>query len=104
MISKTSLLSFLPLSLSPSLPPSLPPSRTATKSEISKAYRKLAQKWHPDAYDGDDKKAAEKKFYDIAAAKEVLTDPGSLSLPPFTQSVQYIPSSLPPFLRAAAEV
>lgn len=25
--------------------------------------------------DGDDKKAAEKKFIDIAAAKEVLTDP-----------------------------
>jgi DnaJ family protein C protein 3 len=50
--------------------------RTANKQEIVKAYRKAAQKWHPDNYpDGDDKKVAEKKFIDIAAAKEVLTDP-----------------------------
>ena len=32
--------------------------------------------WHPDKYDGEDKKHAEKVFMDIAAAKEVLTDPG----------------------------
>lgn len=49
--------------------------RTAQKREILKAYRKLAQKWHPDNYQGDSKKEAEKKFIDIAAAKEVLTDP-----------------------------
>lgn len=49
--------------------------KTATKQEIVKAYRKAAQKWHPDAYQGDEKKVAEKKFIDIAAAKEVLTDP-----------------------------
>lgn len=49
--------------------------RTATKQEIVKAYRKAAQKWHPDAYQGDEKKIAEKKFIDVAAAKEVLTDP-----------------------------
>jgi DnaJ-class molecular chaperone len=41
-----------------------------------KAYRKLAVKWHPDHYQGDDKKKAERMFIDIAAAKEVLTDPG----------------------------
>lgn len=35
----------------------------------------MAQKWHPDAYQGDQKKLAEKKFIDVAAAKEVLTDP-----------------------------
>ena len=41
-----------------------------------KAYRKLAQKWHPDNFkEGDEKKSAEKKFIDIASAKEVLTDP-----------------------------
>lgn len=34
----------------------------------------MAQKWHPDAYQGDAKKVAEKKFIDVAAAKEVLTD------------------------------
>jgi hypothetical protein len=33
-------------------------------------------KWHPDKHEGDEKKVAEKKFYDIAAAKEVLSDPG----------------------------
>lgn len=51
--------------------------RTASKKEIIKAYRKLAQKWHPDGYQGDEKKQAEKKFIDIAAAKEVLTNPGT---------------------------
>ena len=50
--------------------------RTATKSEISKAYRKLARKWHPDSYNGEEEEKAEKMFLDIAAAKEVLTDPG----------------------------
>lgn len=49
--------------------------RTAGKKEILKAYRKLAQKWHPDNFHGDEKAKAEKKFIDIAAAKEVLTDP-----------------------------
>ncbi|ETN62741.1 Tetratricopeptide repeat protein [Anopheles darlingi] len=49
--------------------------RSATKQEIVKAYRKAAQKWHPDNFQGDEKKMAEKKFIDIAAAKEVLTDP-----------------------------
>ncbi|TMW49100.1 hypothetical protein DOY81_005834 [Sarcophaga bullata] len=49
--------------------------RNASKQEIVKAYRKAAQKWHPDNFQGDEKKIAEKKFIDIAAAKEVLTDP-----------------------------
>lgn len=51
--------------------------RTATKQEIVKAYRKMAQKWHPDNFANNEaeKKIAEKKFIDIAAAKEVLTDP-----------------------------
>ena len=35
--------------------------------------------WHPDKFqDEEDKKKAEKKFIDIAAAKEVLTDEGRL--------------------------
>lgn len=55
--------------------------RSAQKREILKAYRKLAQKWHPDNYQGDSKKEAEKKFIDIAAAKEVLTDPGQCFSP-----------------------
>lgn len=49
--------------------------RTASKREITKAYRKAAQKWHPDNFpESEEKKRAEKKFIDIAAAKEVLTD------------------------------
>ena len=51
--------------------------RTANKPEVLRAYRKLAIKWHPDKYEGEDKKKAEKMFIDIAAAKEVLTDAGS---------------------------
>ena len=40
-------------------------------------FRKLAQQWHPDNFqDEDEKKRAEKKFMDIAAAKEVLSDKG----------------------------
>lgn len=55
--------------------------RTASKSEINKAYRDLAMKWHPDKHeDEDDKNIAEKKFYDIAAAKEVLSDSGELHI------------------------
>ncbi|XP_053978717.1 dnaJ homolog subfamily C member 3 [Hylaeus anthracinus] len=50
-------------------------SRTASKRDIIKAYRKAAQKWHPDNFqEGEEKKRAEKRFIDIAAAKEVLTD------------------------------
>lgn len=52
--------------------------KNADKREITKAYRTLARKWHPDNYvsESDEvKKKAEKKFIDIAAAKEVLTDP-----------------------------
>ena len=49
--------------------------RTASKRDIVKAYRKMAQQWHPDNYQMDEKmkKIAEKKFIDIAAAKEVFS-------------------------------
>ncbi|XP_051995464.1 dnaJ homolog subfamily C member 3-like [Xyrauchen texanus] len=51
-------------------------SRSANKQEIIKAYRKLAQQWHPDNFQSEtEKKEAEKKFIDIASAKEVLTNP-----------------------------
>jgi len=50
--------------------------RNARKQEILKKYRKLAREWHPDNFrDEKEKKNAEKKFIDIASAKEVLTDP-----------------------------
>lgn len=47
----------------------------ANKKQILKAYRQLAQQWHPDNFKPEEKEAAQKKFIDIAAAKEVLTDP-----------------------------
>lgn len=47
-------------------------SKTATKDEISKAFKKLARKHHPDFNQGD--KEAESKFKDINEAYEVLKD------------------------------
>jgi len=49
--------------------------RDSSKKEISKAYRKLAQKWHPDMFRSvEDKETAEKKFMQIATAYETLRD------------------------------
>ena len=51
--------------------------RNAKTTEINRAYRKLAIKWHPDKHpEGPEKEKAEKMFMDIASAKEVLTDKG----------------------------
>ena len=52
--------------------------RNAPASEIKKAYRKLALKWHPDKNRGGDPKRlekAERNFKLIARAYEVLGDP-----------------------------
>lgn len=46
-------------------------SESATPQEIKKAYRKLAQKYHPDKNQSPE---AEEKFKEIAAAYEVLGD------------------------------
>ncbi len=43
----------------------------ASQEEIKKAYRKLAQKWHPDRSDHPD---AEEKFKEIGEAYAVLSD------------------------------
>lgn len=47
--------------------------RTASASDIQKAYRKLAKKLHPDLNPGD--KAAEEKFKEVASAHDLLADP-----------------------------
>ncbi len=47
--------------------------KTATPAEIKKAYRTLANKYHPDKTKGD--KAAEERFKEINEANEVLSDP-----------------------------
>ncbi len=47
--------------------------RSAEKSEIKTAYRKLAMEYHPDRNQGD--KKAEEKFKEINEAYQVLSDP-----------------------------
>lgn len=47
-------------------------SKSATDKEITRAYRKLAKKYHPDANPGNAK--AEERFKDVSAAYDVLGD------------------------------
>ena len=47
--------------------------RTASSEEISKAYRKLARKFHPD-HNPDDK-SAKKRFQEVQQAYDCLNDP-----------------------------
>ncbi|RWS17723.1 dnaJ subfamily C member 25 homolog-like protein [Dinothrombium tinctorium] len=49
--------------------------RDSSKDEITKAYRKLARRYHPDVHRGEEaKKIASEKFTLIASAYEVLRD------------------------------
>ena len=47
--------------------------KTATPAEISKAYRQLAKRLHPDLNPGD--KHAEERFKEVSAANDLLSDP-----------------------------
>merc|ERR1719147_290838 len=49
--------------------------RDASKKDIAKSYRKLAGKWHPDAFrTPEEKEIGEKKFMQIATAYETLRE------------------------------
>jgi len=47
--------------------------KSASERDIKKAYRRLAQQYHPDNNPGDD--AAESRFKEIGEANQVLSDP-----------------------------
>ncbi|MCZ7527776.1 MAG: DnaJ domain-containing protein [Acidimicrobiia bacterium] len=46
--------------------------KDASEKEITRAYRKLAKQYHPDANPGD--KVAEERFKEVSAAYDVLGD------------------------------
>merc|ERR1712146_142367 len=49
-------------------------SKTATPSQIRKAYRKKALEWHPDKHKGETKEESERMIFEINEAYEVLND------------------------------
>jgi DnaJ-class molecular chaperone len=50
-------------------------SKSASADDIKKAYRRLARQVHPDLHSGSKKLEMEKKFKELNAAHEVLSDP-----------------------------
>jgi len=48
----------------------------ASPEDIKAAYHRLAKRWHPDRYTGDEKVEAESKFRELAEAFSMLKDPG----------------------------
>ncbi|KAJ8299356.1 hypothetical protein KUTeg_023416 [Tegillarca granosa] len=63
------------MSVPDKIPKILDVTRDSTKTEITKAYRKFARKWHPDMHKGQEKKEeATEMFRKIANAYEILTD------------------------------
>lgn len=50
-------------------------SKSASSDEIKKAYRKKAQKYHPDLVAEDEKKKAKEEFQKVQQAYDVLKDP-----------------------------
>ena len=50
-------------------------SQEANPDEIRASYHRLAKKWHPDRFTGDEKVTAEEKFRQLAEAFATLKDP-----------------------------
>jgi DnaJ family protein C protein 25 len=48
--------------------------RAAERSQIVKAYRKLARQWHPDRHKEENRQLATETFQKIANAYEILRD------------------------------
>lgn len=49
--------------------------KTASEAEIRQHFRDLARKYHPDRFSGDEREGAERKFQELTAALNVLTQP-----------------------------
>jgi curved DNA-binding protein CbpA len=47
----------------------------ASPEDIKAAYHRLAKRWHPDRYTGEEKVEAESKFRELAEAFSILKDP-----------------------------
>lgn len=50
-------------------------SRTASNEEIRQKFREMARKNHPDRFSGAEREGAERKFQELTAAFNVLTQP-----------------------------
>lgn len=48
----------------------------ASPEDIKAAYHRLAKRWHPDRFSGEEKASAEQKFRELAEAFSILKDPG----------------------------
>jgi tetratricopeptide (TPR) repeat protein len=64
---------------------------SATATEISKTFKKLALKWHPDRHQQFQKSFAHKKFIDLMEAYEILGNPSRRSRYDIYQQNRYQP-------------
>jgi curved DNA-binding protein CbpA len=76
-------------------------SADASSEDIKAAYHRLAKRWHPDRFTGDEKAEAEGKFRELAEAFSILKDPVKRmtlqqQLPKVQPGVQSRPADAPP--------
>lgn len=71
----------------------------ASSEEIKAAYHRLAKKWHPDRFTGDEKQTAEVRFRELAEAFNTLKDSVRRATPtpaPVSRPQVPAPVKLPP--------